>query len=57
MWPDVSYLNITRDGRPDARAAALPVTDTYGDDGRVALDIVDADGDHTIVTIEPPAPQ
>ena len=32
------------------------VTDTYGDDRRVALAIVDGDGDHTIVAIEPPAP-
>lgn len=29
--------------------------DSYADDGRVALDLVDGAGDHTIVTIWPPA--
>ena len=31
------------------------VVDSHADDGRVALDVVDGDGDHTIVTIWPPA--
>jgi Family of unknown function (DUF5335) len=31
------------------------LADSSADDGRVALDVVDGEGDHTIITIRPPA--